>query len=54
MANQNTIPRMLLISNRNIVNIGKIDTSNTHIHGRSLSFLAINTSIKSGEIKPDI
>jgi hypothetical protein len=53
MANKNTIRRMVPKSNRKIVNICKIDTSNTHIHGRSLSSLAINTSIKSGGIKPN-
>jgi len=32
-------------------NWGKINTSNTHIHDRSLSWLSTGTSIKSGWVK---
>jgi hypothetical protein len=34
-----------------IVERGKIDTCNTHIHDRSLSWLDTDTSIKSGGLK---
>ena len=36
---------------RNIVEIGKFDISNTHIHDRSLSWLGTFSSIKSGGVK---
>jgi hypothetical protein len=42
-----TIPK----SNLKIVERGKIDTSNTHVHDSSLSWLCASTSIKSGGIK---
>ena len=38
-------------SNIKIVEIGKIDTPSTQIHGRSLSLLGIGTSIKSGGVR---
>ena len=34
-----------------IVERSKIDTTNTHIHDRSLSFLDTATPIKGGEVK---
>jgi hypothetical protein len=37
-------------SNIKIVEIGKIDTPNTQIYGRSLSLLGTGTSIKSGGV----
>ena len=37
-------------SNIKIVEIGKIDTPSTQIHGRSLSLLSIGTSIKCGGV----
>jgi hypothetical protein len=37
-------------SNIKFVEIGKIDTPNIQIHGRSLSFLGTGTSIKSGGV----
>ena len=40
-----------LISNRKIVERGKIDTPNTQIHEHSLSCLGTGTSIKSGWVK---
>ena len=36
--------------NRKIVERGKVDTPNTQIHDRSLSWLVIGSSIKSGKI----
>ena len=36
---------------RKIVERGKTDTSNTHIHDRSLSWLGTFSSIKSGGVK---
>jgi len=38
-------------SNIKILERGKIDTSNTQIHDRSLSLLGTDTSIKSGGVK---
>jgi hypothetical protein len=38
-------------SNIKILERGKIYTSNTQIHDRSLSFLGTDTSIKSGGVK---
>ena len=37
-------------SNIKIVEKGKIDTPNTHIHDRSLPWLGTGTSIKSGGV----
>jgi len=37
--------------NSKIVERGKIDTPNTHIHDCSLSLLSTGTSIKSGGVK---
>ena len=42
-----TVPK----SNRKIVEKSKLDTSNTQIHGRSLSCLGTGTSIKSDGVK---
>ena len=42
-----TIPK----SNIKIVERGKIDTSNTQIYDRSLSWMCIGTSIKGGRVK---
>ena len=36
---------------RNIVEIGKFDISNTHIHDRSLSWLSKGTSINNDEVR---
>jgi hypothetical protein len=41
----------VLISCRKSIEIGKIDTSNTQILDRSLSWLGTGTSIKSGEVE---
>ena len=38
-------------SNIKIVEIGKIDTPNTQIHGLTLSLLGIGTSIESGGVR---
>ena len=38
-------------SDRNIIERGKIDTSNTHIHDVSISPLGTGTSTKSGGVK---
>ena len=38
-------------SNREIIERGKIDTTNTHLHYRSLSGLGTGTLLKSGRIK---
>jgi len=38
-------------SNIKIVGRGKIDTSNTQRHGRSLFWLGTDTSMKSGDVK---
>ena len=40
----------LPISNRKITERDQIDTTNTHIHDRSFSWLGTSTSIKSGGI----
>jgi hypothetical protein len=37
-------------SNREIIEIGQIDTPNKQIHDRSLSWLGTGTSIKSGDV----
>jgi hypothetical protein len=37
--------------NEKVIERDKIDTSNKQIHERSLSWLSIGTSIKSGSIK---
>ena len=42
-----TVPQ----SNWRIVEIGKIDTPNTYMHDRPLSWLGTGTSIKSGEVE---
>jgi len=43
-----TVPK----SNRDIVERGKLDTTNTYIHDRSLSCLGTGgTSIKNGRVK---
>jgi hypothetical protein len=39
----------VLKSNRQIVKRGKIDTSNTHIHNRPLSWLDSGTSIENND-----
>jgi hypothetical protein len=38
-------------SNRKIVELAKIDTSNTHIHDHSLSLLGTGTSVESDSVK---
>jgi len=43
--------RTISKSNITIVERGKIDTPNTHVHDRSLSWLGIDISIKSGGVK---
>jgi hypothetical protein len=45
--NVGTVPK----SNKKIAAIGRIDTSNIQIHGRSLPWLSTRTSIKSGGVK---
>ena len=42
---------IVLKSYKKIVERGKIDIPNTHIHDRLLSWLGTGTSIKSGRIK---
>ena len=42
-----TVPKF----KNNIVERDKIDTTNTQIHDRSLSWLDTDTSIKTGEVK---
>jgi hypothetical protein len=37
-------------SNSKFVERGKFDTSNTHIHDRTLSCLGTGTSVKGGEV----
>ena len=48
---KNKIPHCLNNSKIKIVERGKIDTPNTHIHDRSLSWFGTGTSIESGRAK---
>jgi len=41
----------ILKSNIKIVEKGKVDTPNTQIHDRTLSWLCTDTLIKSGRVK---
>ena len=46
--------KTVLKSNQKTRNIDNIDTSNTHIHDRSVFWLCAGTSVKSGWVEPSL